>query len=364
MDWRMPGMDGLQASRLIKSDETLAKQPAIVLVTAFGREEVRDEAEQLHVDGFLEKPVTKSMLVDSLVHVFVAETGETTGIGVATATDLSRFRGLRILLAEDNAINQQIAVELLEGAGAKVDVADNGHIAVEKLGAAPQAYDLVLMDLQMPELDGYQATGKIRADARFARLPIVAMTAHATKEERQRCLDAGMNDHVSKPIDPALLFETIGRFYKPAHEDERNSQRSASVPPATPTPRPGGDELPSVEGLDTAEGLQRVAGNRKLYLKLLQQFSAEQAGAPAQIADQIKSGDRAKAERSAHTVKGVAANLGAKAVQAAAGALEKALHEGADAGRRAGARCCGHCCGRCRAFETGGGADDAAPGRI
>ena len=168
MDWRMPGMDGLQASRHIKSDETLSHQPAIVLVTAFGREEVREEAERLQLDGFLVKPVTKSMIVDTLVNVFARRRGgdQQCRRGRAGAR---RLRGARILLTEDNEINQQIAVELLEGAGAIVTVANNGREAVEILSADPQPpFDVVLMDLQMPEMDGYQATAKLRSDARFA----------------------------------------------------------------------------------------------------------------------------------------------------------------------------------------------------
>ena len=216
----MPGMDGLQASRHIKSDETLKHPPHIVLVTAFGREEVREEAERLELDGFLVKPVTKSMIVDTLVNVF-AHDGRGQPLRAAEGEQATRLRGARILLAEDNEINQQIAVELLEGAGATVKVANNGREAVEILSNGPQPppFDVVLMDLQMPEMDGYQATAKLRSDARFATLPIIAMTAHATIEERQRCLAAGMNDHISKPIDPALLFETVGRFYKPRRLD-------------------------------------------------------------------------------------------------------------------------------------------------
>src|SRR6185503_17190863 len=129
--------------------------------------------------------------------------------------DVARLRGASILLVEDNEINQQIAVELLEGSGANVRVAQNGREAVEALSKGPQPppFDVVLMDLQMPEMDGYQATAMLRADPRFGKLPIIAMTAHATVEERQRCLAAGMNDHVSKPIEPAVLFETVARFY-------------------------------------------------------------------------------------------------------------------------------------------------------
>jgi len=352
MDWRMPGMDGLQATRLIKNDPALRKQPVVIIVTAFGREEVREEAERLHVDGFLVKPVTKSMLMDSLVNVFVTPTGETTVAASAAVEESARLRGLRVLLAEDNEINQQIAVELLQGVGATVKVANHGRETVEWLtnGPQPPPFDLVLMDLQMPEMDGYQATAKIRADARFASLPIIAMTAHATIEERQRCLDAGMNDHVSKPIDPALLFETLGRFYRPtgtvapagrsagcspqqgAPEDGRRIP--PSLPPSAESQRTESraseaDTIPSVEGLDTQDGLTRVAGNRKLYWKLLRQFLEQQAGAPARIAEALARSDFSLAERLAHTVKGVAGNLGAREVQHVAAALEKAIGAGA-----------------------------------
>ena len=323
MDWRMPGMDGLQASRHIKGDETLRHTPRIVLVTAFGREEIREEAERLDLDGFLLKPVTKSMLVDTLVSVFAQEQPDLAG--ARGEEQDRRLQGARILLTEDNEINQQIAIELLQGAGASVKVASNGLEAVETLfdGPQPPPFDVVLMDLQMPEMDGYQATAKIRSDARFAALPIIAMTAHATIEERQRCLAAGMNEHISKPIDPANLFETVGRFCHPP----------ASPPPApAPTsqpaaPAPTVEELPTVEGLNTQEGVGRVAGNRKLYLKLLRQFLAQQGNAATEINAALTSGDSALAERLAHTVKGVAGSLGAGGIQQLAAAVEKAIRD-------------------------------------
>ena len=317
MDWRMPGMDGLQASRLIKSDETLAKQPAIVLVTAFGREDVREEAERLQLDGFLLKPVTKSMLVDTLVDVFA--TPEETGSAVRhlELETAGRLRGARILLVEDNEINRQIATELLEGEGASVRSANNGREAVEMLTAGPQPppFELVLMDLQMPEMDGYQATVKLRSDSRFFNLPIIAMTAHATIEERQRCIAAGMNDHIAKPIDPAILFETVARFY-------RNDNSAAQPEPITPEPAA---HLPAIEGLDTRDGLARVAGNQRLYQKLLRQFAAQQGPAAEEITAALAAGDAALAERIAHTLKGVAGNIGAKQVQTAAGLIEEAI---------------------------------------
>ena len=323
MDWRMPGMDGLQASRHIKSDETLTHLPAIVLVTAFGREEVREEAERLQLDGFLVKPVTKSMIVDTLVNVFAHE-GEAASITME-GEQAMRLRGARILLTEDNDINQQIAIELLEGTGATVMVANNGREAVEILSNGPQPppFDAVLMDLQMPEMDGYQATAKLRSDARFAALPIIAMTAHATIEERQRCLDAGMNDHVSKPIDPDNLFSTLMRWSRP---------RPTQAVAAHAAPVMAADEvlLPEIAGINLADGLKRVAGNRRLYRDLLGQFADKQCDAAAQISSALKGGDQNLAERIAHTVKGVAGNIGISEVQFAAQKLEQAIREGQD----------------------------------
>jgi CheY-like chemotaxis protein len=326
MDWRMPGMDGLQASRLIKQAEGLAEPPAIVMVTAFGREEVREAAEREGIDGFLLKPVTKSMLVDTLVTLFAPAAQEAAEAG-SSEPHGGRLAGARILLAEDNEINQQIAVELLEAVGAHVTVAGNGRLAVEALQSAPTGFDLVLMDLQMPEMDGFQATAQLQADARFARLPIIAMTAHATHEDMQRCLAAGMADHVTKPIDPRALFETVAKHYQPT-----------GIVADAEAPRPPGDggagaELPRVPGLDCADGLRRVGNNRALYLKLLRQFAGQQAQVAERIAEELRAGQREAAERSAHTVKGVGANLGARQVQQAAGELETALRKGADEAR-------------------------------
>ncbi|HET9314357.1 MAG TPA: response regulator, partial [Vicinamibacteria bacterium] len=218
MDWRMPGVDGLEATRLIKQDRSLRKQPAVVMVTAFGREEVRDEAEKLNIEGFLLKPVTKSMLVDTMVTLFSPQSAETSAASQAALDGGVRLDGLRVLLCEDNDINQQVAVELIEGVGARVTVAGDGRQGVDLLEGAgdPVPYDIVLMDIQMPVMDGYQATTRLRSQERFARLPIVAMTAHATTEERDRCTAAGMNDHVSKPIDPAALYAVLAHYHRGA----------------------------------------------------------------------------------------------------------------------------------------------------
>jgi signal transduction histidine kinase/DNA-binding response OmpR family regulator len=327
MDWRMPGLDGLQTSRHIKNDETLGRQPAIVLVTAFGREDIREETERLQLDGFLVKPVTRSMIVDALVNIFSEPSDDRAKEEQIRNASDSRLAGARILLAEDNDINQQIATELLEGAGAKVTVANNGREAVQILSSGSQSpsFDIVLMDLQMPEMDGYQATAKIRSEPRLNALPIIAMTAHATIEEREHCLASGMIDHVSKPIDPAMLFETVGRYYRPppvSSKKERTSQ--------DPTIETVND-LPSIAGLDMKDGSSRVAGNRKLYLNLLRQFAEQQGPVVQQVATALAQGNFSLAERLAHMLKGVAGNIGAKAVQSAAGTLEKLIRNRASA---------------------------------
>jgi two-component system sensor histidine kinase/response regulator len=328
MDWRMPGIDGIQAAQLIKENTQLKTRPAVVLVTAFGREDVREEAERIHIDGFLLKPVTTSMLVDTLVTLFAGDTRDRTVVAPEIDRHADRLRGLRVLLAEDNEINQQIAVELLEGVGATVEVANDGLEAVRKLldQPMPANYDVVLMDLQMPVMDGYQATNKIRSDPRFASFPIIAMTAHATIDERQKCLAMGMNGHVSKPIDPSSLFDTLERYVVA-------TAKSPAVPPQKPasTAISEAGELPDVPGLNTKEGLVRVAGNRKLYLKLLRQFSKTEVDAGRRIASALEENDSALAERLAHSVKGAAGNLGASAVQNAAANLEKAIASSAPA---------------------------------
>jgi two-component system sensor histidine kinase/response regulator len=309
MDWKMPGMDGMQAAREIHAG---ANPPRIVMVTAFGRDDVRTQAEGAGIEAFLVKPVSQSSLVDALVGLFAPGAGEASQ--AAHGAEI-RLDGVRLLLAEDNEINQQIAMELLEGVGARLDIANNGREAVARLAAAgPEAYDAVLMDLQMPEMGGIEATERIRAEARFAKLPIIAMTAHAMVEERERCIAAGMVDHITKPIDPQALFQTLARWVK--------SSRAAAPARASGI----GERLPVVEGLDTAGGLKRVAGNRKLYLSLLRQFTEKQADACSRVAAALARDDYAEAERIAHSVKGVAGNIGLAAVQASAGALEQAAH--------------------------------------
>jgi two-component system sensor histidine kinase/response regulator len=288
----------------------------------------------MQLEGFLVKPVTKSMIVDTLVNVFAE--GDDAVVAAEDGDRPDRLRGVRILLTEDNEINQQIARELLEGAGASVDIANNGREAVERVSAG-EAYDIVLMDLQMPEMDGFQATAKLRSDDRFAALPIVAMTAHATTEERLRCLAAGMNDHIAKPIDPEQLIATVARFRDSAGVNAGGG--SPEPAPAREARRAATDaDLPDVEGLDVRDGLARVAGNRKLYRSLLRQFVDQQGTAIARAAEALTAGDVTTAERAVHSLRGVAANIGAAGVQAVAARLEGLIRERATEATIADAR--------------------------
>jgi len=316
VDWKMPGMDGIETARALRA---LPVPPRIVMATAFGHEEARAQAEAAGIEGFLVKPVSQSSLVDTLVAMFSAGAAEGARAAGAAQGE-APLRGCRLLLAEDNEINQQIAVELLEGAGAAVVVAGNGREALDKvLGAAPEDWSAVLMDLQMPEMDGIEATKRIRADARFAALPVIAMTAHAMVEERERCLAAGMQDHIAKPIDPHAMFQTLARWVRPV---------ATGAAPSARTLRPDEVPLPDVAGLDAAAGLKRVAGNRKLYLSLLRQFADKQADAGQRLAAALKAKDKAGAERIAHTIKGVAGSIGFDMLQDASAALEQAMKSG------------------------------------
>ena len=322
MDWQMPGMDGLQASREIMRGRRSKDLPKIVMVTAFGREDLQTQAEQVGINGYLLKPVSPSLLYDTLVEllgVMAPKRGRSQPRAAETGSP--DFAGTRILLVEDNEVNQQVATELLESVGAIVRIANDGVEAVKILteGEGSPPFDVVFMDLQMPDMDGFAATRHIRAQPRLEGLPIIAMTAHALVEERQRCLDAGMNDHVSKPIDPDALFATLARWAK-----------SRQVPPAGTVARPARTAavvIPEIDGVDAKEGLTRAAGNRRLYRDLLIRFAKDHLDVRAQIAAALERGDPKQAARIAHTVKGVAGNMSISKVYSSADKLERAILE-------------------------------------
>lgn len=309
VDWMMPGMNGVETISQIRS---ISRSIKIVLATAFGRDDVRAQGELSGCDAVLIKPVSLSSLYDVVLAMF----GPHHNKGIVTLTEeLPRLDGVRLLLVEDNLVNQQIAVELLGDAGALVTLANHGGEALARLAAmGPQGFDAVLMDVQMPVLDGISATRQIKADPRFSSLPVLAMTADTLSEEREECMNAGMDDYIAKPIDPHAMFQTLLRWVKPIPPgaELRHAVSSALA-------------LPDIPGLDQQAGLKRVAGKRELYLHLLRQFVAEEADAAARLSAALAIGDYVQAERTVHTLKGVSGNVGCVQLQDAATAVERDL---------------------------------------
>jgi len=309
VDWLMPVMDG--GSMLQKLVETSGSDPipAAVIVSAYDSDLIHDVIGNLGTSGFLLKPVLPGPLRALLAKL----TGNVTD---KIRSENSRRQdtnldGMWVLLVEDNAINQQLAIELMQSQGVQVEVANNGKEAVDILLAAPDGrYHAVLMDLQMPVMDGYQATRILRAEPRYFSLPIIAMTAHALVEERERCLALGMNDHVSKPIEPNELYAVLARHY-------HGPNATVSVLP-TPTPLPAKQAaapLPFILGLDTSAGLRRCGGKTDFYIELLSRFTRDYANACTTF-DQLLSLHQMKdAELMAHTLKGLAGSLGANGIQ-------------------------------------------------
>jgi PAS domain S-box-containing protein len=331
VDWQMPGLDGFETAAAIRA---LALDPAphLIMVTAHGREDVLKRAPTAGLEAVLIKPVAPSLLFDTTIRIFGAVQDDTTGEARAAAdTSIAlpeNLQGCRILLVEDNDFNQEVATELLKEVGLKVELAENGAVALQKLREAPVGtFNLVLMDMQMPVMDGVAATIEIRKQARFDSLPIVAMTANVMAAERQRCLDAGMNDHVAKPIDPAALFDALARWLTPRAEAEAEPEprrRAAGAADIAESFDPAGLKI---EGLDVKLGLSRVLGKRRLYSDLLLKFARDQTKAPQLLQEALDQGDLSTAQRLAHTAKGLAGNIGAIRLQEQAGLLETAIRD-------------------------------------
>ena len=318
MDWRMPEMDGLEATRRITSEGLVHHVPAVIMMSAFSGEGIqRDVALAAGAAAFLSKPITASTLADAIIGIFAPDLRLERAEKQRDTEASEALRGALVLLVEDNEINQQIAVELLGGGGIDVVTAENGREAIEKLSAPSARFDMVLMDIQMPEMDGYEATRRIRAQAWGVSLPIIAMTAHALDEERRKALDAGMNSHISKPIDPDAMFETMRQFYVPTH-------RTGTRGPTTQSDG-GAPALPPIEGVDVTAALRRLAGNVRLYRSLLQRFVKEQESCAGDIGESLRRGDAGTAEMLAHKLNGIAGNLGVETVHLAAAELEKSL---------------------------------------
>ncbi|MBI2381235.1 MAG: response regulator [Gammaproteobacteria bacterium] len=304
LDWKMPGMDGLATAEALRLRGYSAKRP-VIMMTAFGQEELRREAKALGLAACLSKPIKASDLLDAMVSVCGPR------LPAATARipgPASRLRG-RVLLVEDNAFNQEIAKELLLGLGLEVDIAPDGAQGRDRTLAG--GYDLVLMDMQMPVMDGLEATRAIRAAEGERHTPIVAMTANALKGDRERCLEAGMDDYLSKPIEPERLAACLAAWLK-------GGDRAAPAQALAMADQPP-------MAWNSAAGLARVNGKTQLYARLLRDFVQEYRDAAQGLAQRQAAGEWEAALQLAHALKGVAGNLGAEAVQAAAQAVELAL---------------------------------------
>jgi two-component system sensor histidine kinase/response regulator len=321
MDWKMPGIDGIEATRRIVKGELVTNVPAVFIMSASGGgDEERALAREAGATSFLVKPITASTLYDAIVRSFAPNLLPAKVEGKTRTAEVRALEGAQVLLAEDNEINQQIAVELLTSAGVDVVVAANGREALEKLMQGSTSYDIVLMDIQMPEMDGYEATRRIRSEKRFADLPILAMTAHALLEERHKAMEAGMNDHISKPIDPQAMFETLRRYYRTPREQDPRATHAVTQSKHT--------TALEIEGIDVEGGIRRVAGNWKLYVDLLRRYVEGQKDSAERVREALGNKDMALAERIAHTAKGVSGNIGAADVQSVAGELEESIEKG------------------------------------
>ena len=322
MDWRMPKMNGIECVKKLKN-EILCHPPAVIMVTAYGREEAISAAERdgVAIKSVLTKPVTASTLFEAI--------GEALGKGVEVGPDntkrhgsakeaMKKLAGAKILLVEDNEMNQELALELLSKAGIRVTIAENGRKALDLLNNG-QIFDGVLMDCQMPVMDGYTATREIRKNSKFDTLPIVAMTANAMVGDKEKVIDCGMWDHISKPLNVSVMFNTMAKWIKPSSPDESilinedNQNRDIIV-----------KDLP---GIDTSSGLSITMQNYELYYKLLIKFRDSQANFETTILSAIQNNDPQTAVRLAHTMKGLAGTIGAKTLQKVSQDLEKACEE-------------------------------------
>lgn len=319
MDWSMPGMDGIETAQAIFMDPVLTKPPLVFMISAHAREDVVRRSEQIGIRAFIVKPVNQSVLFDAIVEAFGGmENGERIHESTRAASRVIRFRNRRVILAEDNFMNQQIAGELLVAAGFEVTVANNGRDVLEKMGSGQ--YDLILMDLQMPVMGGYEATRIIREELKNTGIPIIAMTAHAIHGVREECISNGMNDYISKPIDPVGMFEVIAKWVEPEavfEEEPRLEERG----------EPDADHL-FLEGLsciDARAGIKRANGNARLYRTLLTDFCENTGNYVAELQAACKAADDEGAHQLLHAMKGSAGNLSLMKIHEAVKQLEYRL---------------------------------------
>jgi two-component system, sensor histidine kinase and response regulator len=320
MDWKMPEMDGWETTRQIRqlSERSHLPQPTVIMLTAHGRDMLshRTDAEQELINGFLVKPATASMLYD----VFMEAQAGNVGIRKLTKgrSSARQLQGMRILVVEDNLINQQVAEELLTSEGATVSLTANGQLGVDAVAAAVPQFDVVLMDVQMPVLDGYGATRAIREELKLKDLPIIAMTANAMASDRDACLTAGMNEHIGKPFDMAKLVSLLLRMTG-FHADvaPTNTPEASSSSPAPDLP------VLEVNGLDIQTALNRLGGMQSLYRQVAEDVVKVMDTVVPEVRLSLQAGDKQQVKRSLHTLKGHAGTLGANELAAQAARLEK-----------------------------------------
>jgi|GEM_PF-1820253 len=318
MDWQMPGIDGIETVRRMRSDLQLDRMPVTIMVTAFGREEVMKRAEEVGIKSLLLKPVNASLLFNTIMQNFGYEMSVVRkDVESFDMRQLDPIRGARVLLVEDNPINQQVAAELLRGVGLTTDFAANGKEAVAAVLSTD--YDLVFMDIQMPVMGGYEATALIRDDERYAELPIVAMTAHAINGVREECLAAGMSDYLSKPVDPGQLYGVLARWIKPGDRPVPG-RKSAAGTGAIRGSLPG-----TLDGFDLDAGLKRLNNNQLLYRNLIVEFATRDIVAARQVRQLLREGNRGEASKRMHALKGTAGILCATEAYRLAVKLEEYL---------------------------------------
>ncbi|MBF0448947.1 MAG: response regulator [Magnetococcales bacterium] len=329
----LPGMDGLETCRQIKTATGLSRPPKVILVVASGQEEEMNRNLICESDGFLNKPVTFSSFLEAVQTAFnrkIQRVDSSTQAASSDLESLSGFDGSRILLVEDNTINQQVAFELLSMAGLSVEIAENGIQALEK--TAEDRYAVILMDIQMPQMDGYEASRRLRL-IHGDKLPIIAMTANAMQGEREKCLEAGMNDHISKPFDPQQLFKKLAFWLAWSASTGLAAEKPLATPsiltPEVTTPT-GPDWLFASDQsiVDLVKALNHCAGNYQLLAKILHDFFFDQGDAPILLSERMQAGELAIAERMVHTLKGLSASIGAESLSKACAALEVHLRQG------------------------------------
>ena len=319
MDWKMPGITGDMAARLIK--QRTDYQPAIIMMTAFGKELLSGNQHSGSIDGFFTKPATASTIFDALIAA-LPQDPSSHAPGTAGSAG-NRLAGVRVLLVEDNPINQQIAREFLETQGAIVAAAMNGKEAVDLLAEKDCRFDLILMDIQMPVMDGLAATKLIRENPLLGKIPIIALTAHALISDKQRCIDAGMNDYVSKPIDLELLLSTLERWIQPT----KSKQYVASAE-AEPAP---GDLAPiEMAGIDSTGAIRSMGGHLDFYVSALQLFILTEEDLPDRIGAALIREQRDAASQCLRTYAGLCESIGAEDLARDAAGLEQALHGSQD----------------------------------